>query len=196
MGRTRDVSKILTSNTSILTLASASATYAPISSTGLIKLANSGFFIGENSKSFNNIFTSSYNIYKIYYYFAYPSGNGIEIRLRLRSNGSDIQGTNDYVTVLNGYSSSNTSKSTTTTTSYFFLNNYAADFGVMEITLERPLAASNTRGMLVNSIGYDGTYPARVGGGRHVSTTSADGFTIFANTGTVGGIIDVYGLKI
>ena len=41
MGRTRDVSKILTSNTSILTLASASSIYQTIAKTGMIEITPS-----------------------------------------------------------------------------------------------------------------------------------------------------------
>jgi hypothetical protein len=217
MTRARDVSRLVTTPPNIyatdseassgflslssasstyLTQTSASTNYAPIAGGSFVRLAYTEFFIeAVSSKSFNNIFNSNYNIYKIYYYGAYPSNNGVEIRLRLRANGSDIQGGSDYTTVLNGYSSSGASKSTTSTTSSFFLNNYAADFGLMEIILERPHTGDARRGMLVNTIGYDGGYPARVGGGRHFSSTAADGFTIFTNAGTIGGIIEVYGIK-
>jgi hypothetical protein len=217
MTRARDVSRLITTPPSIyatdseasagylslssasstyLTQSSASTNYAPIAGGSFVRLASTGYFTeGTSSKSFNNIFNSNYNIYKIYYYRASPSNNGAEIRLRLRANGSDIQGGSDYTTVLNGYSSSGASKSTTSSTSSFFLNNYAVDFGLMEIILETPYIGSSNRAMLVNTIGYDGGYPARVGGGRHFSSTAADGFTIFVNAGTIGGRIEVYGIK-
>ena len=81
MGRTRDVSKILTSNTSILSLASASATYATKTSTGLnliipSTIANTSgtasigtngtvSFSGATTVSLNDVFSSTYMNYKI-----------------------------------------------------------------------------------------------------------------------------------
>ena len=77
MGRTRDVSKILTSNTSILTLASASTTYAPIAAGGLVQLipssATNGTIAANGTVSFTSasivsldgIFSSTYEFYQI-----------------------------------------------------------------------------------------------------------------------------------
>lgn len=58
MGRTRDVSKILTSNTSILTLASASATYATIESVGETSLVGVSLYKSTSQSAANNTNTA------------------------------------------------------------------------------------------------------------------------------------------
>ena len=88
MGRTRDVSKILTSNTSILSLASASTTYATKASTGLT-LINTTSFSGVASFSFpNDSFTSTYENYKIVMYLTQSAGS-VDLQFRGRVAGSD-----------------------------------------------------------------------------------------------------------
>ena len=69
MGRTRDVSKILTSNTSILSLASASSTYQTKASNALV-LLNTTSFTAQNTVSVDNVFSAAYTNYKIILQFS------------------------------------------------------------------------------------------------------------------------------
>ena len=113
MGRTRDVSKILTSNTSILSLASASSTYlaqssasttyAPVAAGGLVQMIPTSIsntsgtasvssrglvtFSGVSTLSLNGVFTSAYKVYKIFWLGRHTANTGC--LMRLRASGTD-----------------------------------------------------------------------------------------------------------
>ena len=92
MGRTRDVSKILTSNTSILTLASASSTYQTRASNALV-LLNTTTFTTQSTVSINDVFSATYDSY-----FIIISTDGSTtaqtLGLRMRVSGLDNSSNN------------------------------------------------------------------------------------------------------
>jgi hypothetical protein len=207
MGRTRDVSKILTSNTSILSLASASATYAPISSTGLVLIKPSTVVNGtDNGKgtvsfsaastvSLNDVFSSTYQNYKIIY-----TGNGTNdnaFNFRLRVSGSDNSTSNYYYS---GYFVESSSTSITLTkgdpTTSFRIGVTTSDFDVIEITLVGPQTTDKTS--YVAHCGYGlGTNEGgqSTEGGFFSGTTSFTGFTLIPASGTITGPVSVYGFN-
>jgi len=102
MGRTRDVSKILTSNTSILSLASASATYAPIAAGSLVQIvpvsvtatggtatisSNGTVTLGSgiSSISLNEVFSSTYQNYMLTASELKGNSTGSYFGMRMRS---------------------------------------------------------------------------------------------------------------
>jgi len=98
MGRTRDVSKILTSNTSILSLASASTTYATKASTGVV-LLNTTSFTTQSSVVVDNVFNATYNNYLINIKLSAVSATDLDILFYLRdATPADI--TSNYQTEL------------------------------------------------------------------------------------------------
>jgi hypothetical protein len=121
MGRTRDVSKILTSNTSILSLASASATYATKVSTGLnliipSTIANTSgtASIGTNGTvsfsaaslvSLNDVFSTTYTNYRILINVQSATSQ-VELKFRMRVSGTDNSSSDYYSQLITGNSTS------------------------------------------------------------------------------------------
>jgi hypothetical protein len=93
MGRTRDVSKILTSNTSILTLASASTIYQTKATAGLTLINTTSFSSASAVSLPENTFSATYDNYRIL--LRVTSGSASNwIRLRFRTAGSDNSNSN------------------------------------------------------------------------------------------------------
>jgi hypothetical protein len=193
MGRTRDVSKILTSNTSILSLASASTTYATKVSTGL-NLINTTSFSAQTTISINNVFNADYFAYKIIVYKDTVSTTN-SLSFRLRASGVDLS-SNTYNLVYNAVKSDNvvqTGFGTSTSVSIggdaiatgmaltFDLTNPFRTVGKKNVhTYHSWSLASGLNSGLVNAWYID-------------NTTSYDGLSLIASTGTITGNVSVYG---
>ena len=196
MGRTRDVSKILTSNTSILTLASASTIYATKSSTGLV-LLNTNNFSGVSTFSLpNNTFTSTYDSYLMVVNVTSNSDDA-QVRLRVRATETDLT-SGSYVYAFNSFRSSNASNSAgaTSQTSILFgelETNFAGRCGY-KIEFIGPKLLDKTK-IIFQSQDSDqaSVYSSRAGGGLVNNDLSYDSATIFVSSGTFTGTYSVYG---
>ena len=195
MGRTRDVSKILTSNTSILSLASASTTYAPVAAGGLVLLNTTTIGSAVSSASINDVFSATYTNYRVIVKpNAYSTADVLKMRFRV--SGTD-NSTTDY-----RYGGVNFGTS--------FDPYYDANYGNTSIVLHRYGRANGTHLVmdimnpfvtnyttLTSTSAEVGTGPRlnNLAGG-FLSTTSFTGFTIFPDGGTItGGTIKVYGYR-
>ena len=210
MGRTRDVSKILTSNTSILTLASASSTYQTIAKTGIIEITpptisvsgGSGSvsatgavsFTSASAISLNDVFSATYDNYLITTTLTGSTTNAY-LQLRLRVSGTDASGS-DYVW---GFMATNSGG-----TSFTLASGASATTGnitrpsttdsTVSINIANPFLAKKTIWSGTTSYNDGATVaPAVAVGGAHSLTTSYTGFTLIAASGTVTGSVNVYG---
>jgi len=213
MGRTRDVSKILTANTSILTLASASATYAPIAAGGLVQLVPSSVAAtggtatistngtvtlgsGISSISFNNVFSSTYQNYMITASELKGNGTGSYFGMRMRVNDTDNSSSNYKRVDLQSYSTTTATVSYINETRMLSLFSYdyngnsdwsglAYVYGPQSSTAYTTVIAISTTGTNQNINSYNTTV-----------TTSYTGFTLITGGGTVaGGKISIYGIR-
>ena len=212
MGRTRDVSKILTSNTSILTLASASATYATKTSTGLNLIVPSTIantsgtasigtngtvsFSAASTVSLNDVFSTTYDKYKIL--LDVQCSATPEIRLRLRASGSDNSTSNYYFTGYYSFSSD-----TTIGNDNLYRGDPASAWAIgvggtnqtaINVDLVSPFLSTYT-GYVSQGGAMDSTneaYSLFINGG-FSGTSSFTGLTIFPGSGTFSGSISVYG---
>ena len=214
MGRTRDVSKILTSNTSILSLASASATYATKTSTGLnliipSTISNTGgsasigtngtvTFSGVSSVSPNGIFTSTYKTYMLN--INLTSGTS-DAALYLKMRASNTDNSTNYYYAMNNLKTNNTA------------NNYYATYGTSGFLIgeiDGPSSANNWNfaniilcnpqlTLLTNftstgtSLDTGGSVNGHSGGGSHALAASYDAVSLIVSAGTITGDITVYG---
>jgi hypothetical protein len=202
MGRTRDVSKILTSNTSILTLASASATYATKASSGLTliipstisntngsaSIATNGTvsFSAASSVSLNDVFNSTYTNYKILLRTLHSTTSGLQMRLRV--GGSDLSSSvYQYETFLSG-TGGITNYTTWNTTYSASLSSICSLDIFTPFTTEKTLMFANiTSEFSATDVGgYVQTCTVN-------NTTSYTGFTLLTTSGTVTGEVSVYG---
>jgi hypothetical protein len=212
MGRTRDVSKILTSNTSILSLASASSTYQTKASNGLtlitpVTIANTSgtasigtngtvSFASASAISFNNVFNQTYDFYKIVVSTIYGS-TATDIRMRLRASGSDNSSSiynfqrleYSNITLSGGRSTNQTSWAGGEFT------NSSTVISSGELFLSNPFNAVHTTGQSSWVSLANGVDAQRIDRWDwvHKSNDSFTGFTIFGGAGTITGTISVYG---
>jgi hypothetical protein len=213
MGRTRDVSKILTSNTSILSLASASTTYATKVSTGLnliipSTIANTGgsasigtngtvSFASASAISLNGVFTSIYDNYRVFITISSAS-SGSYLYARFRASGSDNSTTN--------YRYANTLWNTVSgATQNTLLTNNDTAFAIARVdnttaTYDSVIDIGQPFNSVYTTYKGKGTGSAVVGqnygqimdsNGFFVDAASFDGFTIYNST--ISGKIRVYG---
>jgi hypothetical protein len=163
---------------------------SPVSTTGLVLLSTSTF-TAQASVSFNNVFSATYDNYKILYTQTAQSADN-DVFLRLRASGTDNT-TSNYVTgnvkvgsdVSFGLSSNN---NVTDSKMIFVIAGTNSAFGTIDLSL--PFAASNKR---LTATGA-GRLALFTGGNINIGT-SCDGFTIFPFSGTITGTIKVYGYK-
>jgi hypothetical protein len=205
MGRTRDVSKILTSNTSILTLASASSVYQTIATTGLVDITPSTIsvsggsgsvsttgavsFTSASAISFNNVFSATYQNYKVIGNFTATTGNSNSCRLRV----SDTDNTaSSYVRQVVAADSASLVASTLTTTFFDGFWMGSTHPSCLEASFYSPFESIRTN-VLTRST-QEGTTYKQIGASHNVAS-SFTGFTLIAASGTFSGTVRIYGFN-
>jgi hypothetical protein len=197
MARSRDISKVLSSNTnialdselglSLITPTSIVATggSGSISSTGAVS------FTSASAISVVGCFTSTYDSYKIMY-FSDISTSG-RIRMRLLNNTTPLT-TNSYIrsqVSTNGSSPTQDSGSDT----LWELSGYDSSTLSMtaDLTIVNPFKAQQT---LISGI-HGNTSPRHlsISQNRQTDSTSFDGFQLISTSGTITGTIRVYGYR-
>jgi hypothetical protein len=210
MGRTRDVSKILTSNTSILSLASASSTYQTIAKTGLVEITPSAVsttggtgsisatgvvsFTSASAISLNDVFSTSYDNYRLIANVS-QSDSSVGMACRVRVSGSDLTSStykwaryfnfSNDAAYLGGNSNSTTSMD---------IPGGITDRSLIIFDIGNPFNLFNThvqiRTSFLNSSSFSYNFTNT---GSVNNTLSYTGFTIFPSAGTITGTISVYG---
>jgi hypothetical protein len=192
MGRTRDVSKILTSNTSILSLASASTTYATKASTGVV-LLNTTSFTTQTTVSVDNVFSSTYDNYLIRVNNLANSENAWT-GIRMRVSGSDYSGATYRKQVLSASSTTLTGSRTLNDTSWnevFYQNTSIPNFNSIEI--QNPFLTEVTSAVSIGSLETAASTVGIMFWYGLNTTTSYDGFTLIPAGGNITGSVSVYG---
>jgi hypothetical protein len=153
-------------------------------------------FTSSAAVSFNNVFTTTYDAYKIIVNGIDNGNNGSLISYRFRTGGVDDTASN-YQQVTLGLNGAGSAANIAETTTRCKINNFAADFGSMEILVTGPNVTANDKVVLFTSMGYDGNNLIRTGSLRYLGTSSMDGFTLFNEgaTGTMTARVAVYGLR-
>lgn len=213
MGRTRDVSKILTANTSLLSLASASATYAPIAAGGLVKLvptsavngtvSSSGTitFSAASSVSVNGCFSSTYVSYLMTINLTTNSANDGDMLLRWRNAGTDSSAS--YYTSYTGLNTlaspgviNKTQDPSITGHAIGKYDNATLNSQYITLDITNVFLSDYTTCVFT---GFGSTDVSNLfsynGGGNHRVTQSYDGFTLAAENGNFTGTIKIYGLR-
>jgi hypothetical protein len=206
MGRARDISKVFSTNTALatdseisafnyLTQASASTVYQTKAAAGLT-LLNTTNFTAQTTVSINDVFSATYDNYKIVMHV--PSVNG-GLSLRLRVAGTDTSST-DYTYIVGTANSDTgtwaTGKNLTTATSFtdFAGANVSTDGATFSADVFAPNLANRTK---ISGLGQytEASSPNRiyiyVYSGLLRLTTQYTGFTILGTTMT--GTVSVYG---
>ncbi len=206
MGRTRDVSKILTSNTSILTLASASATYAPVAAGSLVQIVPTSVsagatitstgavnFTAQSSISLNGCFTSTYDNYLVNCDFT--ASASVNILLRLRLNGTDSSASYQRQLLTADTTTVSAAKAIDGSEVLFTPANTSRNSFKMD--LFGPALARPTTGQSIASenANVGASIAFRLVAFGHNVSTAYDGLTIYPSTGNITGTLRVYGYR-
>jgi hypothetical protein len=199
MGRARDLANILSSSGSValdsemgLTLITPSSIVVTggsgsISSTGIVNISSA------SSVSLNNIFSSTYNSYS--FTFNLTGSTALSFRARVRTSGTDNTSTNYLYT---NWESTFASSSVTGQTSWAIGDFYDSDqkrsthnFFIRDVQVSGRYTSGHS---ITTSDVNSGVYPLIRFHGLSV-TTSYDGITFIAGSGTITGTISTYGYK-
>jgi hypothetical protein len=156
---------------------------------GLV-LLNTTSFSAVGSQSFNDVFSATYDTYKII--IDVTKSTSLALLLRLRVAGVD-NSSSLYQTQIETYSNTAIAGSRQTNTTSFQIGNTSdsPEFGVIEFL--NPFATKATAMSGKTNSTYSGTISSRYGDAGHNSSTSFDGFSVITSTGTMTGNVSVYG---
>lgn len=165
-----------------------------------LTLINTTSFSGVASQSINDVFSATYNNYKIFTSVE-SSTTGQECRMRMRVSGADNTNNNyqwaGWFIPFNGTATVGGENTNPVGQSWFNVadieNNGKSH---SDITLFSPFATEKT-GCITHQIFRQGTtngYAETHCGGMDV-TTSYTGLTIYASSGTLTGTISIYGVN-
>jgi hypothetical protein len=153
-------------------------------------LLNTTSFSAVASQSFNNVFSATYDYYRIV-----GAANGsttANLVFRLRAAGTDLSGANYAYSQYGAGSSTNSSLTSAVFGALNSTNIAGFDATLFSPFLTVPKAYVSTNADKIgasNFLGYSW-------GGGIDSSVSYDGFTIFPSSGTVTGKVSVYGYNL
>jgi hypothetical protein len=189
MGRTRDVSKILTSNTSILSLASASSTYLQQINQSMVHISTSDAS-SASTNNFDNIFNSSYKSYLLHFNFQLSGSTTIALRFR---TGGTSNSTSNYNTQLLNMNTTTVAGSRTYGGSSGGLSIANISSGACTLSVINAFSSSKETFWTNHNItGAD----AALTGGNFAATTSFDGISFIPASGNITSTLSVWGLRV
>lgn len=149
-------------------------------------------FSAVTTVSLNGIFTSSYDVYRIEYDGSSSGANRLNLRLRL--SGTDASGATDYDRSMRYASGNNTAATDTVGSGAEAVLGYINATGGGSLDVFRPFTAVATHMICHNSYTLNtGTY--LYGVNIHKLATAYDGFSLISASGTITGVVRVYGYR-
>ena len=203
MGRARDIANVLSSSTNIALdseLGLSLITPTSITATGGSGsiLTNAVSFTSASAISLNGCFSSTYENYRVMFQVSATSANS-NISFRMRSSGTDESGNNySYSGIKTAAGGSVTLDAIVGTSSNKLAENYSGYpyhiSGALE--LFNPFNTVTTK-YTFNSYGNNtaGAYSGFTYYGAHSQTISYNGITFLASSGTMTGVVRVYGYR-
>jgi hypothetical protein len=159
-------------------------------------LLNTTSFSGVASQSFNNVFTSTYENYKV---FVNWTGTVDEFLLiRFRAAGSDNTSLNYYSMDFSMLSNSTTlsgGQNNASSSGRFGYQGASVETSHLEAAIFSPQISTKTTGWNGQSVRWGGAVSSwRPFGGSLSVTTAYDGFTLIPGSGNISGVCSVYGM--
>jgi hypothetical protein len=165
------------------------------SGSGLVKISTTTFS-AVSSQSFNSIFSSTYDNYKIVVSNLTHSVGGVGVNMRLRKSGTDDSSTNYVRQYVDANGSTLASARPGTDTLWLtLLPSTGTENGFSEMTIFNPNNAT-IKTAIIGGFPYNGTtLVSQTYYGFHNVATSAnyDGFSLIPGSGTISGTVSVYG---
>jgi hypothetical protein len=173
--------------------------WTTLSGAGFVRIGGSTVS-GVSNVVYNDVFNSTYRVYKIILNNDFNTGGSGSPRILLRASGSNA--TSNYRT--NGFTSTSSGQTFSGDSGSTSSFSFGAGFGtnparnIAEITLFNPFLAQRT-GFMANWSGISSDDSFRNMGiqmGFNTNQTSYDGFQFEYSSSTFSGSIDIYGLGI
>jgi hypothetical protein len=182
-------------NGQILTADSTASTGLAWATPSLV-LLNTTSFSAVSSQSVENVFSSTYDNYVLYFYQTAASANH-NLRLDMRVSGSDTGMTSQmlqqYSTTITG---SDNGSGTATRGLLCVVASAYAGYTAGKVDIMNPNLVQRTTAIgdcfAVNSSGQPYQYRSAI---YTDATTSFTGFTLNASSGTITGVMKIYGVK-
>jgi hypothetical protein len=160
-----------------------------------LTLINTTTFSAVASQSVNDVFSATYDNYKIILNCSHSSG-GIVTNLRYRVSGAD-NSTSNYQSTIIGmpndgnpfFTSIGLNQTSSSVGTYYTANNAA------EINVFGPFLADRTYQLTTQTFTTGSTIATRWIGAGFSATTSFTGFSLIPVSGTITGTVRVYGVK-
>ena len=173
---------------------SAWASIAPASTQGLT-LLQSVTFSAVSSQSINDVFSATYQNYKVVLTLS-NSSTTTNVFMRFRISGSDNSTSNYFYMGTGATSAGGTKPLTAASATQLNLMQRAAITGsIADLTIGYPFSSLHTI-IAGTTAAYDGSaYYSNAWGGAFNSATSFTGFTIIGESATLTGQVSVYGVN-
>lgn len=153
-------------------------------------------FTGQTTVSLNDVFSSTYDNYRIIITHKNLSSNDA-FYLRLRVSGSDNSTSNYYYAghfVESSYANITLAKGDPTTS--WRIGVTSTDFDLIEITISNPFTSEKTAYNSMAAYGISTNEGGQnIESGFFSGTNSFTGFSIIANAGSITGKVSVYGFN-
>jgi len=160
------------------------------STPGLTKISTTTFS-ASSAVNINNVFSSTYDNYRIVFHYTKSTNNSLDMRLRV--SGADETSSN--YGIVSVYVSGTTLAQFQANTTAFGLGSGSTSSQAAAIDIMTPFSNSfNTLIMGQSLTGIYGTTPeVSTRFGRYNADTSYTGFSLLPSTGTISGTVVVYG---
>jgi hypothetical protein len=160
------------------------------SGTGSASALGTVTFSGASSVSLNGVFTSAYENYKITYYSTASADT--DLLIRFRNAGTDTTTNYTYALVYTELASGpSRGVSNSNTTMYFAPARQTIT--IASVDIYKPQISTPT-GLTGLGYGRSGTFVSSyIETSAQIDSTSFDGCTIYASSGTVTGTLSIYG---
>ena len=176
----------------VLTVASGIPSWAtPAAGGGDFVKITSNTFSGASSVTVNDVFSATYNYYKLILSVTGSAGGYTQIRYRV--SGSDATGTDYRFQRLYGQGSTVGTFNSASQTSVPISSSSETLYSVAEVLIANPFLATPTKTIVTNN--YDIQSHIDFFTGTHGLSTSYTGFTMLPQSGTITGDYILYGLK-
>jgi hypothetical protein len=149
-------------------------------------------FSGVSSQSINDVFSTTYDNYKIFVNITSASTTD-NFRLRLRVSGTDNSSSNYVISGVVRYADNGEVAQGNTGTTSFQLGRFHTNGGWAESLIINPFETLETKYYARGTRRPATTPEAEWSGGNTTVTTSYTGFTVLANSGNITGTVSVYG---
>jgi hypothetical protein len=203
MARSRDISKVLSSNSTLatdaevaafnyLTQSSASTVYQTKASAGII-LLNTTSFTTQSTVSIDNVFSATYDTYIIKGSYEGSVNGGCDIRLRV--SGADNSASNYERQLVNVSNASTSFTRLTGQTAWInALHHLTTGNGLSVVEIHRPFSTSPTWAITLGTTEAGATDVRAVNQYyKHTASTSFTGLSMITTSGTITGSISVLG---